>query len=251
MRILFTVCGRAGSKGIKGKNFKKFLGIPLLYYTFAAINLYQKNHPENIVEVALNTDSDEMIELTNKTKLDISIVHRKENLAGDFVAKIDVIADTFKEISAKTNYEFDMVIDCDITSPLRTVKDIENLIKKHSDGKWDIVYSVTTARRNPYFNIVTVDETGQSRVVIKSDYVARQQAPAVYDMNASLYAYKPAFLKEGKQAKDAFSSVIHMLDTAVLDLDNAGDFELMQVIADYLFKTKEEFYEVYAASKCI
>ena len=41
MSILFTVCGRAGSKGFQSKNLKDFLGVPLVYYTLAAIRLWQ------------------------------------------------------------------------------------------------------------------------------------------------------------------------------------------------------------------
>ena len=31
MRLLFTICGRAGSKGIKNKNLRDFVGKPLMY----------------------------------------------------------------------------------------------------------------------------------------------------------------------------------------------------------------------------
>ena len=33
MNYLFTICGRAGSKGLKSKNISDFDGIPLVYYT--------------------------------------------------------------------------------------------------------------------------------------------------------------------------------------------------------------------------
>lgn len=39
MTVLFTVCGRAGSKGVKNKNIRDYLGTPLVYYTLAAIKL--------------------------------------------------------------------------------------------------------------------------------------------------------------------------------------------------------------------
>ncbi|MDD3706486.1 MAG: acylneuraminate cytidylyltransferase family protein, partial [Clostridiaceae bacterium] len=44
--ILFTICGRAGSKGIKNKNLRDFLGYPLPYYTISAIDLYKGQNPE-------------------------------------------------------------------------------------------------------------------------------------------------------------------------------------------------------------
>ena len=249
MNILFTVCGRAGSKGIKGKNFRNFLGVPLLYYTVAAIEFYKEKHSENCIDIALNTDSVNMVKLIERLDLGISCIDRKEELAGDYVAKIDVIRDTWQTMCTENHMEYDVVIDCDITSPLRTVQDIENLIKKYTEGKYDIVYSVTNARRNPYFNMVTIDEEGFSHVVIKSDFVARQQAPVIYDMNASLYAYTPAFLGTNKCAKDAHNGVIFMKDTAVLDLDNEGDFELMQIIAEYLVSRDDNMREIFLRAK--
>ena len=39
MNILFTICGRAGSKGIKNKNIRHFCGYPLAYYYLAVIVL--------------------------------------------------------------------------------------------------------------------------------------------------------------------------------------------------------------------
>ena len=44
MKILFTICGRAGSKGIKNKNIREFVGKPLPYYTISAIDLFFKRN---------------------------------------------------------------------------------------------------------------------------------------------------------------------------------------------------------------
>ena len=47
MRILFTICGRAGSKGIRNKNLREFAGKYLAHYTVSAIDLYLKRHPDS------------------------------------------------------------------------------------------------------------------------------------------------------------------------------------------------------------
>ena len=39
MKILFTICGRAGSQGIKGKNLRKLCGKYLAHYAISAIDL--------------------------------------------------------------------------------------------------------------------------------------------------------------------------------------------------------------------
>lgn len=236
MNILFTICGRAGSKGIKGKNFKEFLGCPLVYYTLAAIQLYKESNIEDDIEIALNTDSLELVKLVQESKTPVVYIERKENLAGDVVAKKDVIADTWIEMEKAEGKKYDMIVDCDITSPLRTVEDIKNLIEKKRTSGFDVVFSVTDSRRNPYFNMVSVNSDGEADVVIKSKFTARQQAPQIFDMNASLYAYSPYYLSNEGHMFDFKCGTIFMRDTAVLDLDNACDFEFMEVIADYLFK---------------
>ena len=40
-----------------------------------------------------------------------------------------------------------------------------------------------------------------------------------------------------------------MKDTAVLDIDSEEDFQLMQVVAKYLFETDKEFGLIYEAAK--
>ena len=80
--------------------------------------------------------------------------------------------------------------------------------------------------------------------MVESDFTSRQQAPEVFDMNASLYAYSPEYLMTGKGVLDGYCECIEMKDTGVLDLDYEDDFALMEVIAGYLFETDESYREV-------
>lgn len=244
MNILFTICGRAGSKGIRNKNIKEFLDHPLPFYTVSAINLYTKLHPENLYNVALNTDSIDLMNLfRDELNLDIDIVERRAELGLDNTPKVSVILNTYEEIKKRKKIDYDMVVDLDITSPLRTVMDIENLIDKKKEVTADVVFSVTDSRRNPYFNMVMKTVNGYERV-IQSSFNTRQEAPEIYDMNASMYAYSPSFLVSEKAIFEGKCDVIKMMDTAVLDLDHENDFELMIVIAKYIYKTYIDYNEV-------
>lgn len=246
MKILFTICGRAGSKGIKNKNIREFVGKPLPYYTISAIDLFLKKSKEKIeYDIVVNSDSKELLELMKKNHMrETDIIERDEKLAGDTVGKIAVITDCLKQMQSRKKINYDMVVDLDITSPLRAVKDIENLIDVEKETSADVTTSVTTARRNPYFNQVMKTEHGYKKV-IESNYTARQQAPEIFDMNASLYAYSPTFLESGKGVLEGYCECIEMYDTGILDLDHENDFELMEVIAEYLFKNNRQFAEVY------
>ena len=241
MKILFTICGRAGSKGIKNKNLKEFIGFPLPFYTVSAIDLFIKSNKQYECDIVLNTDSDDLIDLfKNRLRIPIHIVEREPKLGEDNTPKVHVIQNSYSILKARLDKDYDMVIDLDITSPLRTLKDIEALVDKKSNSDADVVFSVTDSRRNPYFNMVMKTDQGYKRV-IQSSFNARQEAPEIFDMNASMYAYSPEFLNSGKGIFEGKCDVIKMMDTAVLDIDHEIDFEFMQIIASYLYKKYDRY----------
>ncbi len=245
MRILFTICGRAGSKGIKNKNLRKFCGKYLAHYTIATIDLYLKKHPEIEADIVVNSDSVELLDLvSNNGLLEVSRIVRDESLAGDTIGKIAVISDCLVKMVERTSSAYDMVVDLDITSPLRTVKDLEKVITLQIETIADVVTTVAPARRNPYFNQVKRTDHGVKKV-IDSNFTARQQAPEIFDLNASIYAYNPPFLSSGKGVLDGYCEVVEMYDTGILDLDHVNDFELMEVIAKYMFIEYDEYREIY------
>lgn len=245
MRMLFTICGRAGSKGIKNKNIKPFVGKPLPYYTLSAIDLYLAKHGETVCDIAVNSDSHELLSLMSNNGIrPVELIERSQELGGDAVGKIDVIHNCLDIMQSRKGCEYNVVVDLDITSPLRRVTDIEKLIETHIRTGADVTASVVAARRNPYFNQLKRTEKGFCKVC-ESNFTARQQAPDIYDMNASLYAYRPEYLRSGRQVLDGYVEIIEMYDTGILDLDHENDLELMAVIAEYLFKTKDEFREIY------
>ena len=244
MRILFTICGRAGSKGIKNKNLREFCGKYLAHYSISIIDLYLKRHPAIDYDIVVNSDSHELLNLVSDNGLrKVSQIERDESLAGDSIGKIAVINDCLSKMEERKGYQYGMVVDLDITSPLRKVADLERVIETQIETGADVTTTVATARRNPYFNQVKRTNHGVQKV-IKSDFTARQQAPEVFDMNASIYAYKPEYLRSGKGVLDGYCEIVEMYDTGILDLDHENDFELMEVVAQYLFKVDQMFGEI-------
>ena len=219
-RLLITICGRAGSKGFKNKNLKTFCGHPLVYYSLSAAELFIKKHPELHIDIALNTDSPELAEL--------------------------VAAKYPEVIFLPPGQPYDWYMDLDITSPLRTESDIENAFaKKQSRDDLDLVFSVCEARRNPWFNMVkTVDDHVEQ--VCKSEFTGRQQAPDVYDVNASIYVFKRDFLAtntDGMLWRGKIGISV-MMDTGIIDIDSEHDYLLMEAIAQHLYAHYPEFAAV-------
>ena len=92
--------------------------------------------------------------------------------------------------------------------------------------------------------MVKKTENGYERV-ISSNFNTRQEAPEIFDMNASIYVYSRDFLHKNIGLFDGKCDAYKMFDTGVLDLDHEGDMVLMEVIAKYLFENNEEFKEIY------
>lgn len=245
MNLLFTICGRAGSKGIKNKNIRDFLGKPLPLYSLSAIELYLRENPDFDYDIAVNTDSLELIDIFDKNgMIEVDSIERSAELAGDSVAKMDVIKNSLEEMESRKNKQYDLIIDLDITSPLRTKDDLKGCIDTKIDSDYDLVFSVTDSRRNPYFNMVMETDEGYDRV-IASDFNTRQEAPEIFDMNASIYVYSRDFLLNKGSLFEGKCGIHKMYDTGILDLDHENDFELMEVIAEYLINEKDEFREIY------
>lgn len=234
MNILFTVCGRAGSKGFKNKNLKLFNGIPLVYYTLAVIKQFKDKYNNDVIDVVINTDSLELINLVKEQKMitDIDYIVRNKTLAGDTTPKVDVIKNSFEEITLSKSKQYDYIIDLDITSPIRTLKDIENALSiMIKDDQCDVVFSVVKSRRNPYFNMVE-ESDGYYKKICNSNFTTRQATPAVFDLNASIYVYNNKFLskKINKTLLEYQCKISEMSDYLILDIDSEEDFEMMSFL---------------------
>lgn len=245
--ILITICGRAGSKGFKNKNLKTFLGTPLVYYTVAlAEDFKERLYMECNTTICLNTDSKDLQRIVSEKYHNITIIDRSPELGGDKIAKMAVWHNSLDIMEAMLNIKYDYVIDLDITSPLRQIDDVVNAYREKLRRKdCQLIYSVCGSRRNPFFNMVKI-ENGYAVKFAQSNFTTRQEAPAVYDMNASIYVLDADYLRKDKENMllNAKSNIYEMFDTAVLDIDSEQDFELMEIVANYLFEEKDGFKKV-------
>lgn len=235
MNVLFTICARAGSKGAAGKNVRMFCGRPLVYYTLEIYEKYRKKHADegNRIELAVNTDSSLLADQIRGRGTECIFIERREELAGDTAAKGDVIRDTMLSVEEKTGIRYDLIVDLDLTSPLRNVEDVEGTIRKVVENeRCNFAYSVVEARRNPYFNMVCKNEKGFYERVNPSEYTARQQTPECFDMNASIYVYAREYLVD-LRAENRYALIWEMQDSRVLDIDSEEDFEMMELLAEH------------------
>ncbi len=245
-QIIISICGRAGSKGFKNKNLKTFCGKPLVYYTLSAAQMLIKRHSDINVDIVLNTDSEELKELVMRAYPEVHYIQRPEYLAGDAVAKMKVFQHSLEEMEKRTAKRYDCLLDLDITSPLRTVDDMSACLNTLFErDELNLVMSAVHSRRSPYMNMAKRVGT-QVEQVIKTDFVARQQTPPCYDLNASIYAFRRDFLLTNTSGFlwDGACDVHLMEDTGILDIDSEEDFHLLSAIAAHLYETRPAFAQV-------
>ncbi|WP_420386045.1 cytidylyltransferase domain-containing protein [Roseivirga sp.] len=228
MRFLITICARGGSKGIPGKNIRPLNGTPLLHYSL--------NHAFNFArafeaDVQLSTDSSEILECARDYGYETTY-QRPDSMATDSAGKVDAIRDAWKWSQNKNQVEYDYVLDLDVTSPLRTQEDLKNgfeLLKSRPDAL--NVFSVSPASRNPYFNMVENDQNGFAQVSKKSDKIkSRQEAPEVFDMNASFYIYTREYMLGDYDTTTTQRSLAYVMPHPCFDLDHEMDFRIMELL---------------------
>lgn len=223
MKILCTICARGGSKGIKDKNIKCILGKPLIAYTIELAYQWKK-----FDEIIVSTDSEKIREISISYGASVPFI-RPDELSTDETGKLDVIKHAVRFLEQKGN-DYDVVIDLDVTSPLRTVDDIEQAFQKLVRSDLNVVYSVCKARKNPYFNMVEIDKYGVPYLSKKPEnqVLSRQSAPKVYELNASIYVYKKEFLLNTNTLFVDKSGIYEMPEERSLDIDREIDFKFVE-----------------------
>lgn len=226
--ILITICGRGGSKGIPGKNIRSLNGLPLIAYSINIAKVFCAKHG---ADLTLSTDSHEIKTIAEQYGLQTTYM-RPVELATDKVGKIDTIKDVLFYEEKTRSKKYDFLIDLDITSPLRTLEDIENAFQLLLDvpDAYNIL-SVSPAHRNPYFNMVEPRGDGFYQIVKNSGLIkSRQQAPIVYDANASFFIYRRNFFDDGWETGLTDKSLVYVVPHLCFDLDNPEDFIIMEVL---------------------
>ena len=226
--ILISVCARGGSKGIPGKNLKDLNGKPLIDYTLTFIEKLKES-----LEFDLYFSSDDQQIVNHLIKKGYNVPDiREKKLAKDHTPKIDVIRNALLNAENHFRKSYDYVIDLDVTSPLRNVKDIVDAFAQlKKDQNALNIFSVSRSRKNPYFNMIERKEDGYFKKVISKDEITgRQQTPLVYELNASFYILTKTFLEGDYRKMVTDKSLIYEMSHLCFDIDEPIDFQLMEAV---------------------
>ena len=223
---LCTICARGGSKGVPGKNIRLLDGLPLI-----AHSIKQARETGLFPLIAVSSDSDDILAAAQAHGADI-VIKRPAHLATDESGKVPAIVHAVQTVETLQDRYFDIVVDLDATSPLRLPSDVVESVELQAEYHCSNVITGALAHRSPYFNLVECDEKGVARLSkpLPKGVLRRQDSPACYDMNGSVYVWKRDKLLSDPRVFYEDTRLFAMPRERSLDIDEEIDFVIVEML---------------------
>ena len=221
VKVLAVVTARKGSVGIPNKNLKKVGGISLIARVASII----KKVPW-ITEAIITTDSERMRAEGVKNGLKAPFL-RSAKLSTSFANGPDVLFDAWTRAEKFFQINFDFALYMEPTSPLRTVKDINQAFKMLINSNFDSVVSVseTPAHYSPE-KTLQINKNKLSFYHSNGSKIhSRQKIPHYYHRNGAVYAVRRApFFKNKKIITN--NTGAYLIERNMVNIDDVFELEL-------------------------
>lgn len=226
LKPLITIACRAGSKRLPNKHTLSFAGKRVIEWTFLQAKKWQKG------QVVCSTD-DEAIK-TLAEYHNVTVIHQPDWCAkDDSNPKLNAIRDALVQSEKLFDCDFEHVIDLDATNPCRLIEHIDEAYEMFLKEKCSVLFSVTSARRNPAFNLITFDEYRGWHLPC-AFWKIGHKLPPCYDINANIYIYTRDWLKYAELNHPVVHdcAVYEMPGWTFCDIDEERDY----IAAERLFQ---------------
>ena len=213
-----VVPARVGSRGLPRKNFLDFAGKTLCEHAVDQALRVARN-------CILSTDDQDTLR-SMKTRTGVLTNHRAPELASDNASMYDVL----KNIIEFYALEKETVILLQPTTPLRTDKNIIDLIQLFDSGKYDLVMSISETD-NSFLKAGFFDGK-KIKSVNKTEHCFsnRQDLPKLYRPNGAAFVFNAKWLLRNKSFSTENLGAMMIDPISSIDIDNKQDFELAQKI---------------------
>ncbi len=216
--ILAIIPARGGSKGIPRKNIRMLAGKPLLVWSIEAARATPA-----IERVVVSTDDAEIGAIAQQYGAEV--IWRPAEISGDTATSESALVHALDYLRATEQYEPDLVVFLQATSPLREPDDLQNAIDTLQHEQADSLFSACSVHgfvwrrdRNGLFSL-TYDYRHRQR---------RQDAPEDLMENGSIYVFKPWVLRELNNRLGGKIAVYRMSVRNSFQVDELDDLVLME-----------------------
>lgn len=202
--VLAVVPARAGSKGLPGKNLRLLAGLSLLGHAirFAALC-------PSVARTIVSTESEEIASAARELGADVPFM-RPSELAGDETPMWPVLRHALEQLDPDAE-RYGYLLLVDPTSPVRNPADVDAALALLRDSPGaDGVVSVAEPGFNPVWQCVVERDGYMAHLVPEGSALTRRQdAPAVYYIDGSIYLWRTAFVR--REPESWFSGRLRML----------------------------------------
>ena len=221
-KIVAIIPARGGSKGIPRKNIRLLAGKPLIAYSIEAA-LKSKY----IDRVVVSTEDDEITEIS--IRYGAEVITRPYELARDDSSRMDVVFHVLDNLKQK-NYNSDIVVLLQPTSPLRRAEDADNAIKLFLNSDCESIVSVCEMENPPYWSFVIAE--GFLKPLFDKKYLKmrRQDLAKVYLPNGAIFLSRVQTLYKYKEFYCNYNIPYIMPIERSVDIDNELDFMLAELL---------------------
>lgn len=222
MKIISIIPARGGSTGIPMKNLVILNKKPLLYYSVSA-SLKSKLVNRTVV----STDNEKIANYAQS--IGAEIVYRPKKLSGNKIGLEPVIFHVLNYYKKNKDYEPDVVVTLQNTSPFRNAQYIDQSLALFKKGSYDSVISGFKSKFLLWKN--------KGKVVIPINYnpmkrPRRQEMKKYFIENGAIYVTKYSSLRKFNSRVCGRVGLCVMPQKLSLDIDN--DFDLF--LARQIFK---------------
>lgn len=223
------VFARGGSKGIPGKNIRLLAGRPLISYAIEALR-----ESRYVDRVIVSTDDGEIARVALECGAEVPFMRPAElaaDNANELLAWQHALAEAGKEGQIP-----DIFVTAPATSPMRETGDVDTAIDRLIEAGCDLVLGITPSSRSPYFNMVSRDEAGRIKILMKPEknVIRRQDASPVYDITTVVYAARAEYVNRCSSLLEGDVQSIVVPEERSIDIDTLLDFEF----AEFLMQKK-------------
>lgn len=224
-KIIAIIPARGGSKGIPRKNIKILAGKPLVAWTIEAAK-----KSKYLDRVIVSTEDREIAEISKKYGAEV--IKRPEELARDTVPAVPVLEQVIDYLEENENYNPDIIVLLQPTSPLRFTHHIDESIEILLQGDYDSLLSTC------FFHYFVWRIEKERGVPVNYDFrkrKIRQDIKPEYRENGAIYAFKKQNFIEEKTIPCGRVGLYVMPVENSFEIDEDFDFWLCETIIKNFF----------------
>jgi len=221
-RVLAIIPARGGSKGVLRKNIRELGGKPLIAWTIEETK--KSNYIDRLI---LSSEDAEIIAIAEQWGCEVPFV-RPQELAQDETPGIDPVIHAIEALEEK----YDYVVLLQVTSPLRSVEDIDGCLELMIQENAISCVSVTEPDKSPYW-MYTMSEGSHrldSLITQEIEISRRQDLPRVYALNGAVYVNRCDALMKTKKMINGGTIGYMMPKERSVDIDTEADFVFLNYI---------------------